>query len=589
VREADGALLLEGRVADWQERVRAGYLAAKAVRKTAKAERQRGGSAVQGFRGVVNDISATGVVEPDMHRPAFRDQALEGAEYDAVIIGGGVIGCATARELARYELRIAVLEKEEDVAVHTSSRNDGMIHPGFAPAPGSKRARYNVRGNRLYTRAAAELGFSLHRPGSIILFRSPLMRLLVPLLKRRCRRNGVEGAYRYMSRREIAEREPTLTREQHGGFFMPSAGVVNPFEVTIAYAEHAAKQGVRFHFSTVVEGMSTRWQDGTIRITEVHTNRGTLRTGAVVNAAGNWADRVAEMAGDRFFSLHGRRGVDLILDRRLGQYQQHILSMPRFFRTKRTHSKGGGLVPCVEGNLLAGPTASETPAREDYGTSRREIEELGRHLELNTALSPADVITYFAGVRPATWEEDFIIERSERVENLIHLAGIQSPGLASAPAIAEDGASLAVEVLRLRRKVLRRADYDCHRRPPVRTAHLPRRERIDLIRRRPEYGRIVCRCEEVSEGEIRDALRSPLQPGSVDAVKRRTRAGAGRCHGGFCLPRIMEIIADERELPLTRITKKGGSSWITAERTKVRGPAPAAICASGDGEEHARQ
>jgi glycerol-3-phosphate dehydrogenase len=555
-----GAVLyVEGTAADWNRRIAAGHLAAKTAVRC-------------GLRGVVNEISVDGAEEPPMRRPAARDASLEGKEFDVIVIGAGVIGCAVARELSRYDLRIAVLEKEEDVGVHTSSRNDGMIHPGFAPKPGSKRARYNSRGNRMYTRAARELGFTLRRPGSILLFHTPLMRLLVPLFTRRCRRNGVDGPYRYLSRREVRRREPTVTARQYGGFYMPSAGVVNPFEVTIAYAENAARNGAVFHFGTAAEEFTLETGGETARILGVRTNRGNLRTRAVVNAGGNWADRIAAMAGDGFFSLHGRRGVDLILDRRLGSVQHHILGMPSLLGGRRSYSKGGGLVPCVEGNLLAGPTAAETPERENYATSLSEVEELYRRMALNTAVSAQDVITYFSGVRPASWEEDFIIERSPSVVNLIHLAGIQSPGLASAPAIAEDGARLAVEAVRESSEVRLDPGFDPVREPPVRPAHLPLAERRELIRRRPEYGRIICRCEEISEGEIRDALRSPLHPRSVDAVKRRTRAGAGRCHGGFCLPRIMELMAEELGAALTDITKKGGGSRIAAGQTKTQLP-----------------
>jgi glycerol-3-phosphate dehydrogenase len=387
----------------------------------------------------------------------------------------------------------------------------------------------------------------------------------------------VEGRYRYLSRREVRRREPQVTKKQYGGFFMPSAGVVNPFEVTIAYAEHAAQNGVAFSFSTVLEGCELRIEDGEREsgpkeVVALQTNRGTVRVGALINAAGNWADTVAELAGDRFFSLHGRRGVDLILDRRLAASQRHILGMPSLLKGKSDHSKGGGLVPCIEGNLLAGPTADETPAREDYRTTQREVRELERHIALNRAAAPKDVITYFAGVRPATWEEDFIIRRSRRVRNLIHLAGIQSPGLASAPAIAEEAVRLTREIFGGVRELKENPVYSSYRQPRVRPALLSREQRRSLIHRRPEYGRIICRCEEVSEGEIRDALASPLEPTSVDAVKRRCRAGAGRCHGGFCLPRIMEVIADVRGVPLTRVSKKGGGSWIVAEETKQHAP-----------------
>lgn len=227
-----------------------------------------------------------------MELPDLEDDLLGGRYFDVVIIGGGIIGTAAARELARFNLSIAVLEKEEDLGLHASSRNDGMVHPGLAAPPGSRKAAYNVRGNALYTQAAEELGFSLKRPGSLLLFRRSWMFLLVPVLNNRCRRNKVPGA-RWVSRHTVARWEPSLTREQRGGFFMPTAGIVSPQEVVLAYGENAAANGVEFFFQTAAVGLE---REGN-RITAVNTNRGTLGAGVVINAAGIWADRIAAHGG----------------------------------------------------------------------------------------------------------------------------------------------------------------------------------------------------------------------------------------------------------------------------------------------------
>ena len=247
--------------------------------------------------------------------------------------------------------------------------------------------------------------------------------------------------------------------------------------------------------------------------------------------------------------------------------------MPAISQAK-SRSKGGGLVKTVEGNILVGPTATEAPGREEYATSSPELRELNKHFKINKRLSPSMAITYFAGVRPCTYEEDFIVERSAGVRNLVHAAGIQSPGLASAPAIAAEVARLALEALSETEKVSPKAVFIARREARPELRRLPLEERAALIGKNPAYGRIVCRCEEVSEGEIRDALRSSVPATTLDAVKRRVRPGMGRCHGGFCTPRVMEIISDELKIPLWEITKKGPGSRIALGETKTRGQRP---------------
>jgi len=550
---SDGAVRLTGTAGRWDDRIRAGYIAASVP-----------------CRGVVNEITVAGISEPAMAVPQVTDESLGGSAYDIVVIGAGVVGCAIARELSQYKLRVAVLEKEDDVGVHASSRNDGVIHPGFAPLPGTLKAWFNATGNRMYGELADELGFRFERVGTLVLFSSWWLRLLAPIMRFRAHQNGVAGPVEVLSRSEVRKREPSVTTRQHGAMLLPSAGIVNPFEVTIAFAENAVQNGVEFHFETVVTGIDVSADGGSEKISRIHTNRGVITAGAVVNAAGGWADVVAALAGDRFFTIHGRRGVDAVLDKRYRTTQHHALSMPDLLGSGRAHSKGGGLIPSIDGNLIAGPTAAETPDREDYATGATELTELQHHLSLNQAVSAQAIITYFAGVRPATFTEDFIVERSVRVRNLVHVAGIQSPGFASAPAIAVEAACFAVESIQEQRGAVVDRDpaFNPTRSPRTDLSRLSLSERATLIAVRPDYGRPVCRCEDVTEGEIRDALRSPLGVRSLDSIKRRTRAGAGRCHGGFCLPRVLEIIHDETGLPLESVRKKSGDSYFVLGRTK---------------------
>ena len=513
-----------------------------------------------GYKGLVNDITVAGKPEPPMRMPEVRDTLLEGKTFDVLIIGAGVVGCAIARELSRYDLTIAVLEKECDCAMQASSRNDGMIHPGFADSPSKIKGRLNTRGNRLYRKLDKELGFQTDWPGSFMLFNTPFLKPLVPFMHRRAAKNGVDGRIGYMNKKTIQNMEPNLSTEYYGGFWMPYSGIASPFKVTIAFAENAAANGVSFFFETAIIGFDKTNE----LISAVRTNRGTLNTRLVINAAGVWSDKIAEFAGDRFFSIHPRKGMDIILDKKKKGMQHTIIGKPNLFNSSKQHSKGGGIIPCIEGNILVGPTAHEVYDREDYGTDSEDEHALLEQMAMNKTLSRGDVITYYSGIRAATWEEDFIVEASEKVPNLIHAAGIQSPGFASAPAIAEDIAALALR--RFPAVLKEKPEFIPRRAAPCETASMHDAERHTLIKRDPLYGKIICRCEQISEGEIRDAVRScralGMQNISLDAVKRRCRAGMGRCHGGFCTPRVMEIINREAGIPLERITKKGGSSYI---------------------------
>lgn len=545
-REWHASIVLEGRLKTWDDAVAAGFMAAH-----------------RGYKGVVNRIEVPGLSIPDTRKPLIEDDFLEGRRCDVLVIGGGVTGCAIARELSKWDISIILVDKEEDLAMHASSRNDGMVHPGIEPKPGSKKAYFNIKGNQLYGQAARELDFPFRRSGSIILFDKRWLRTLVPLFKRRAAQNGVEGV-RYIAEDEIREREPYVTEGVSGGLFIPSTGFISPYKTTIAYAENAVANGATVSLNTIVLEMEK--EHG--RIVSVKTNRGTLHPRAVINAAGVFADKIAGMADDQFFSIHPRKGHIVFLDKKKGHMVHSVLAMPDL-TTVHSNTKGGCLLRTVDGNILVGPDAVEQPYPEDFTTARENIQAiLLKHLPLVPGLSPADVINYCAGVRACTYEEDFIVEASEYVDNLIHAAGIQSPGLASAPAIAAEIERIAVSILGKYMQVSRKPDWDPVRKGIPDLSNMSERERNELIRRRPAYGRIVCRCEQVSEGEIIDAIRSPIPVGTVDGIKRRVRAGMGRCQGGFCLPHVMRILRDETDAGLCDITKKGRRSYMLSGETK---------------------
>lgn len=541
------SVVLQGRVADWDSYIAAGYAAVG-----------------HGYKGVVNDVEVAGVSDGPGYalHPGSEQQDLEGRSFDVVVIGGGVIGSAIARELTRLRISVALLEKEDDLAKHTSSRNDGMVHPGFAVRPGTQMARLNIAGNKMYAEVARDLGVRLEWPGSMVLVQRRMHLLALPVVWHRCRQNGVEGA-RFLSRNEVGKMEPNIIPGEQGALHFPATGVLSPYRLTIAYAENAVENGARVFLNTTVLGFDM--DHGRIRT--VRTNRGSLAARVVINAAGLWADRVAQYANDRFFTIHGRKGVIAILDRKTGLTQKASLAMPDFSFHSRT--KGGGLVPTIEGNILMGPTAREVPFREDYSTDPASLQTLfERHLPLNVRLKRSDVITYFAGVRPCTFEEDFVIEPSDYVSNLVHVAGIQSPGLASAPAIACEVAGMTSRMLQEIMNVLPNEQFNGKRRVPPELSKLSLEERAELIRRNPSYGHIVCRCEGVSEGEIVDALNAPVPAGSLDAIKRRVRTGMGRCQGGFCTPAIVGIMAREKGIPATAIPKREAGSELIVAYTK---------------------
>ena len=541
----DDCIYLSGELDNWNDVVEAGMTAAT---KSSRCH-------------VVNDIVFTGAEPEPMHMPGISDDVLEGDSPDVLIIGGGISGCTVARELSRYKLDILLLEKEADLALGASGRNDGEVHPGVDLSRGSLKHKYIRRANHMYEGICRELDVPFRRTGQYACFthRSWLPFVWLYAMKRRYI-DGIEDTRIELGGR-IREKEPSISPKVAFALSSPSSGSVSPYNLVIAYAENAVHNGARVSLNTAVTGMEL---DGG-RIKAVHTNRGTLHPRMVINCAGVYADKVAEMAGDRFFTIHPRRGTNSILDKKTGARFASIASVVGAKSPGHTHTKGGGILHTAHDNLLVGPDAVETWERENTATNRESIERVfAKQKHTMPTLSEKDIITYFTGVRAPTYEEDFIIEPGRKTENIFHVAGIQSPGLTTAPAVAEDVAKAVAETLGADKN----EDFDPVRHAPPHLAAMSDAERAELIRENPDYGVIVCRCEEVSRGEILDALRSPVCVPTLDGVKKRVRPGMGRCQGGFCSPLVTKIIAEYLGVPLTEVRKSSAESAIVFDSRK---------------------
>ncbi|MDR0644695.1 MAG: NAD(P)/FAD-dependent oxidoreductase [Treponema sp.] len=556
--EENGCLVLNGKLDNWEDVTLAGALAARSpfYRKAFK----RGV-----YDGFVNNIEFTGGKIPPMKLPSVADMSLDGLKPDILVIGGGITGCAIARELTRWKTDVLLVEKEHDVAMHASCRNDGMVHPGIDLLPGTLKFFYNKRGNVLYPHITRELGVPFERVGQYLCFGAPLFKPILYASLLYWKRIGIVGV-QVVGKRELHKREPGLRKDLDCALFFPTAGIVCPYSLVIAYAENAVQNGAKISLDTAVLGMETK--EG--RILSVTTNRGVLFPKVVVNAAGVFADEIAAMAGDKFFSIHPRKGTNAILDKKFtSTIVKSIVSRLGTFSVK-THTKGGGIVRTAHGNVLVGPDARETFERENFSTSRESIAAaLNKFKQTSAVLNEGQIITYFTGVRAPTYEEDFVICKGKRTSNIVHAAGIQSPGLTAAPAIAQDVARFAVELFAGSGPVVPENENFNPIRPPIpHIAAMSYEERDALIRQNSDFGVIVCRCEEVSRGEILESLRRPVPCDTVDGVKRRVRPGSGRCQGGFCGPLVLRIIAEEKACPPEAVLKSVEGSNVTGGRTK---------------------
>lgn len=468
--------------------------------------------------------------------------------YDVIIIGAGVTGCAVARYLSRYQGSALVLERAEDVCCGTSKANSAIIHAGFDAAHGSLMAKMNVQGNRMVPGLAKELDFPFRRNGSLVVCMSEedMPRLLA--LYENGVKNGVEGL-EIVDAQRLHELEPNVSKNAVAALWAPTGGIVCPFNMTIALAENANANGVDFRFNTKVTGF-TRGEN----CWTVHTEQGDFRTRYVVNAAGVYADVLHNMVSSRKLHITPRRGDYCLLDRQVGGFVSHTV-----FQLPGKLGKGVLVSPTVHGNIIVGPTAIDIEDRDGTNTTAAGLEELISKAGISVDNLPIrQTITSFAGLRAHEDHHEFVIGEAEDAPGFVDCAGIESPGLTSAPAIGLTVAELLREKLGLREK----EDFIATRKGLLDPKSLTWDAYQALIRENPAYGQIICRCEQVTEGEIIDAIRRPLGARSLDGVKRRTRAGMGRCQAGFCSPRVMEILARELGVSQAEITKCGGASRL---------------------------
>ncbi len=476
--------------------------------------------------------------------------------YDVIIIGGGVSGAASARELSRYKVNACVLEKEDDVCCGTSKANSAIVHAGYDAANGSLMAKLNVRGNEMMEELSKELDFPFKRNGSLVICRAEEDMPNLQALYERGVKNGVKDL-RIISKEEVLEIEPNITEEVVAALYAPTGGIVCPFNLNIALAENANVNGVEFKFNTEVTDIK-KVDDHF----EIQTNNGVYETKYVVNAAGVYADKFHNMVSEKKIHITPRRGDYCLLDKTAGGHvSKTIFALPGKF------GKGILVTPTVHGNLLVGPTAIDIEDKEGVNTTAAGLDEVITKASENVREIPMrQVITSFAGLRAHEDNHEFIIEELEDCKGFIDCAGIESPGLTSAPAIGEMVAGILKDLMGLEEK----EDFIATRKGVLNPEHLSMEERKALIKENPAYGNIICRCEMITEGEIIDAIRRPLGAKSLDAVKRRTRAGMGRCQSGFCSPRTMEILARELGVDMSEITKTGGDSKIIVGINKDR-------------------
>lgn len=474
--------------------------------------------------------------------------------YDIIIIGAGVIGCAVARELSKYNAKILVIEKNEDVCAGTSKANSAIVHSGYDAENGTLKARFNVEGNRMMENVCKELDVPFKRIGSLTVCTEKELLPELQKLRERGERNGVEGL-RVLDREELLAIEPHIGDEVVGALLAPTAGIVCPFKLTIAFAENAAVNGAEFLFDTQV---SKIYADSDVW--HVVTDEKEYEAKAVVNAAGVYSDMFNNMVSERKLHITPRRGDYILLDRSAEGFVRHTI-----FQLPTKLGKGVLVTPTVHGNTIVGPTAVDVDDKESTATTAEGIDSVIAKSALSVKGLPVrQVITSFAGLRAHEDGHEFVLGEPEDAENFYNCAGIESPGLSAAPAIGVYIAGLIREKLHLSEK----ESFIAERKDILKPAKLSLEERNELIRREPAYGTIICRCESVTEGEIIDAIRRPVGARSLDGVKRRTRAGMGRCQAGFCSPKVMEILRRELDMDLTEVTKSGGGSYIVNARTK---------------------
>ncbi len=555
----DGIAHLSGELNSWNEVVELGH-------KVGKLEVEE----------VVNLVTAKEVKAERREKPGLKlpkkiyDPTLP-KSADVVIIGGGVTGCFIARELSRYNLDIALLEKECDIGEGGTKSNSAQIHTGIGEHSGTLKKELCAKSWPLYEKISEELDVPYKKDGLLVVLTKDTLpkvpsfianfvsrTIIAHVIKSKAKKVGDEP--RIVKKEELMEMEPNLTDRALVAVLMPNYGIICPHRLTEALAENAVQNGASIFLDTEVIGISPNGE-----MKKVITTRGEIEAKFIVNAAGVYADKIAEMAGAKEFTIHPRKGSTLLFDKGVGDYVNHQISEMKL--PQDPHTKGGAVLKTVDENINWGPTAIETADREDTSVTAEEIQSiLKKYGSIIPNFSTNSLIAYFSGVRAPTYKEDFYIKPSKKVRGLINVAGIQSPGLTAAPLIAK----MVADILKNGGlEMVEKESFNPIRKKSTVFEDLTLEEKEKLVGENPLYGNVVCRCEHVTEGEILDAIRSPIPALNVDAIKRRTRAGMGRCQGGFCGPRVAEILAREFDIPLEKVTKDGGGSELFVGKTKV--------------------
>ena len=471
-------------------------------------------------------------------------------KFDVAIIGAGVIGGMISRELSKYKLSVCLLEKENDIACGASKANSGIVHGGYDPEPETLKAKLNTIGVEKLYKAAKELNVPIKNNGSLVVAFGEKQDLSVKELFDRGLKNNIKGL-EILSGDEARKIEPELSSEVTSALLVKNAGIICPYEMTVASIGNAMDNGVSLIRNFKVSAINKT--DNTITVTAENGEK--VECGYLLNCAGGYSDKIANLVGDTYFEIIPRAGEYLLLDKTEGTRVSHTI-----FQVPSEEGKGILVSPTVDGNLLTGPTAHVVKAPDSKETTNEGMNSV---IKLAAKSVPSvgfrQVITSFTGVRSSEKNGDFIIEESENLKGMIHVAAIDSPGLTCAAAIAEYATDL-LKSIGLSAEM--KTNWNGNRENPHAFREMNDDEKNEYIKTHPEYGHIVCRCETVSEGEIRDAIRRNPPAFDVDGVKRRTRSGMGRCQGGFCMPYVMRLISEEHGIPITEVTKKGGNSKL---------------------------
>ncbi len=472
--------------------------------------------------------------------------------YDVTIIGCGIVGASAAFELSKYKLSVAILEKENDVACGTTRANSAIVHAGYDPEPGTKMARLNVLGSQMMEELCKGLSVEYKKTGSLVLAFSDTDMECVETLYQRGLMNHVEGL-EVMGREQVTAMEPNINPEVKGALYAPTGAIVNPWRLCIAMAQTAVQNGAELHLNSEVTGIMCESDHYRVK-----TALGSFDTRCIVNAAGVHSDKISEMLAEPFFKIIPIKGEYYLLDKSQGSLVKTVV-----FQPPDENGKGVLISPTVHGNLIVGPTSETTDDPDDTTVTRQGLEKVvQKSLRSSSKVDFRESIRNFTGVRAASEIDDFIIEASS--PRFINAAAIKSPGLTSAPAIALDIAQLLrQEGLKLDEK----EEFTLFKGNALFKDMTPE-EKSEALRRDKRYGRVICRCETITEGDILEALNSPIPPVSIDGVKRRCGAGMGRCQGGFCMPRVHEILSREAVINMEHICKDRAGSYILTGSTK---------------------